>query len=106
MPVTWQIFWFRAMAQLLIDECTMETPCLPLGANVKKKLKMKKNYDGKKPRILCLPNNSNMILEKLEKIQEECIGLGDFHSKMELSRRNKGREVSLMSLKILMLAGG
>ena len=53
---------------------------------------MKKNYDGKKPRILCPPNNSNMILEKLEKIQEECIGLGDFHSKMELSRRNKGEK--------------
>ena len=91
MPVTWQIFWFRTDAQLLIDESTMETPCLPLGANVKKK-KMKKNYDGKKPRILCPPNNSNMILEKLEKIQEECIGLGDFHSKMELSRRNKGEK--------------
>ena len=39
------------------------------------------------------PNNSNMILEeKLEKIQKECIGLGDFHSKMDLSRRNKDRE--------------
>ena len=34
-----------------------------------------------------------MILEeKLEKIQEECIGLGDFHSKLKLSRRNKDGE--------------
>lgn len=54
MPVTWQIFWFRTAAQLLIDESTMETPCLPLGANVKKK-KMQKNYNGKKPRILSVP---------------------------------------------------